>query len=120
MKGGFYMYHYFLSDDERTQLYNEIWEEPIEIVAKRRKLSVYKLKNCCKKLQIPMPTKGYWIKTQAGKEVQIPNLPKVTGKLKRYIHNYIIKYRADLDKLSDKNLIEGSELNIFTKYLYDT
>jgi len=107
------MCFHYMCDDKRTALYNEVWKEPIDIVAKRHNLSDYKLRNCCKTLCIPIPPRGYWIKVRAGEKPPKSSLPKVTGELKKYIHNYIIKYRCNLNELSDEELISGEELYLF-------
>jgi hypothetical protein len=59
-----------------------------------------------------LPYAGYWARIRAGERLSIPALPKVTGELKKYIRNYVIKYRTDIDQLSDDELTSGAELNL--------
>ena len=61
----------------RETLYQEVWESPVTHVAKRYKMSSASLRTICKKLDIPLPTAGYWSKLRAGKEVSKPDLPKL-------------------------------------------
>ncbi|MDQ0220666.1 hypothetical protein ELQ35_05980 [Peribacillus cavernae] len=93
-----------ITADEREQLYNEIWTEPVKIVAKKYEISDVALRKHCSKFGIPLPPRDYWEKVKNGKSVYKPPLPKVTGELKKYIRNYFIKYRCDLKEFSDEEL----------------
>lgn len=61
---------------EREKLYKEIWAEPMIKVAERYNVSDVALKKTCKKLNIPVPGRGYWSKVYAGANITIPPLPK--------------------------------------------
>jgi hypothetical protein len=67
----------------REQLYAEIWESPLVKLAVKYGISAVALGKVCRKLQIPLPGRGYWVKKDSGKPViQIPlpeakNLPIV-------------------------------------------
>jgi cell division protein FtsB len=67
----------------REQLYAEIWESPLVKLAVKYGISAVALGKVCRKLQIPLPGRGYWVKKDFGKPViQIPlpeakNLPIV-------------------------------------------
>ena len=67
----------------REELYKEIWEQPLIKVAPKYGVSAVALGKTCRKLQIPLPGRGYWVKKDFGKPVeQIPlpeakNLPVV-------------------------------------------
>lgn len=102
----------FITADEREALYNEVWAEPLIIVAPRYNMSDNGLRKHCKKLGIPLPSSGYWAKIKAGQKVSKPDLPKVTGELKKYVHNYAIKYRVDIDQLTDADLMNNEELGL--------
>jgi hypothetical protein len=54
---------------DREKIYQEIWSEPIQHVAKRYKLSDVGLAKVCRKLKIPRPGRGYWAIKAAGKVV---------------------------------------------------
>jgi len=51
---------------DREKIYEEIWSEPIQHVAKRYGVSDVGLAKVCKKLNIPRPGRGYWAKKAAG------------------------------------------------------
>lgn len=61
----------------RQQLYEEVWADPVTIVAKRYGLSDVGLAKICRKLKIPLPGLGYWSKLRAGKLVLKGQLPDV-------------------------------------------
>jgi hypothetical protein len=45
---------------ERKKLYQEVWAEPVKIVAWRYGVSDVALAKTCRKLAIPLPGRGYW------------------------------------------------------------
>lgn len=61
----------------REKLYEEVWGEPVVIVAKRYGISDVGLAKICKKLSIPLPTRGYWAKVKAGRIMKKIPLPKL-------------------------------------------
>jgi len=52
---------------DRETLYNEVWTEPVTVVAQRYGLSDVGLAKICRSLTIPLPSRGYWAKIKAGK-----------------------------------------------------
>jgi hypothetical protein len=104
----------FITADERETLYNEVWAEPVITVAKRYNLSDNGLRKHCKRLEIPLPSAGYWARIRAGQKVDKPTLPKVTGELRKHVSNYVIKYKADIKKLSDADLMADQELHLLS------
>ena len=63
---------------DREKIYEEIWSEPIQRVAKRYEISDVGLAKVCKKLKIPRPGRGYWAIKAAGKATpKRPPLPKL-------------------------------------------
>jgi hypothetical protein len=113
-----------VTQKQRETLYNEVWTEPVTIVAKRYNISDNGLRKHCKRLWIPLPPSGYWAKVKAGKKVLKIELPKVRGELKKYVRNYVIKYREDIDQLTDDDLKVDKELSLLTeetkKFIYET
>ncbi len=105
-------FRYSITADEREKLYNEVWTEPVTTVAGRYDLSDNGLRKHCRKYGIPLPPLGYWARVRAGQKVQKSSLPKVTGELKKYIRNYIIKYRPDIDQLPDDVLKKNEDLSL--------
>jgi len=63
---------------DRKKIYDEIWSEPIQHVAKRYNISDVGLAKVCRKLNIPRPGRGYWAIKAAGKPVPTqPPLPQL-------------------------------------------
>jgi hypothetical protein len=54
----------------REELYAEIWEQPLVRVAAKYGISAVMLGKVCRKLQIPLPGRGYWTKKEFGKPVE--------------------------------------------------
>ncbi|MBE6034129.1 MAG: hypothetical protein E7222_05445 [Clostridiales bacterium] len=102
-----------ITAEEREALYNEIWSEPVSTVAKRYDISDTGLRKHCKRLGIPVPPSGYWARVKAGQRVPKQALPKVTGELRKYIRNYAIKYKTNIEKLTDEELMVDEEFSLF-------
>jgi len=66
---------------DRVTLYNEVWTDPVVVVATRYGLSDVGLAKICRSLAIPLPSRGYWAKVKAGKVMGRAPLPdlKQTG-----------------------------------------
>jgi hypothetical protein len=62
----------------REELYKEIWEQPLVKIATKYGISAVALGKVCRKLQIPLPGRGYWVKKEFGKPVE--RLPLLPGK----------------------------------------
>ena len=62
-----------MSQYNRAKLYEEVWKEP---VAKRYGVSDTALAKACRRLNVPLPPRGYWAKVRAGASVSIPALPE--------------------------------------------
>ncbi|QSX09524.1 hypothetical protein J0B03_05530 [Alkalibacter rhizosphaerae] len=84
----------------RLNLYEEVWSDPIMIVAKRYGISDNGLRKRCTVLNIPLPPRGYWAKLKAGKPVPertpLPNFIE-EGKLLSLIYTEEIS----LDQLKE-------------------
>jgi hypothetical protein len=59
----------------REELYAEIWEQPLVKLAPKYGISAVALGKVCRKLQIPLPGRGYWVKKEFGKPVKRLPLP---------------------------------------------
>jgi|BioPla2DNA2_1021312.scaffolds.fasta_scaffold49800_4 hypothetical protein len=55
-----------ITEMDRVNLYNEIWTEPVQTVTKRYDMSDTALRKHCKRLDIPLPYRGYWAKVASG------------------------------------------------------
>lgn len=102
----------YVTQDEREKLYEEIWGKPLSEVAEKYKVSDTTMRKHLKRLMIPIPPRGYWLKIKNGETVQRDELPPVYGILKKYVRNYVIKYRTDIDSLSDAELSSKEELHL--------
>ena len=53
---------------EREKLYEEVWKEPVLVVANRYGVSNVALAKACRKLAVPLPPRGYWARVRAGRK----------------------------------------------------
>jgi hypothetical protein len=63
---------------DRRGLYERVWSEPVEAIAKAWGLSGRGLAKVCKRLRIPVPPRGYWAEAQHGRRparVPLRDLP---------------------------------------------
>ncbi|MCF2650589.1 hypothetical protein [Niallia circulans] len=102
----------FMTQDEREKLYDEVWNKPLAEIAKKYKVSEATMRKHLKRLIIPLPPRGHWQKIINGESVQRIDLPPVSGILKKYIRNYVIKHRTDIDALSEAELSSKEELHL--------
>jgi hypothetical protein len=54
----------------REELYAEVWEQPLVKIAGKYNVSAVMLGKVCRKLQVPLPGRGYWAKKEFGKPVE--------------------------------------------------
>jgi hypothetical protein len=66
---------YLLTQYDRERLYEEVWSEPTQTLARKYGISDVALSKVCKQLHIPKPPRGYWAKKDAGRPV--PRRPKL-------------------------------------------
>ena len=63
---------------DREELYRKVWEQPMLKVAEEYGVSSVALGKTCRKLNIPVPGRGYWAKVANGHRVESkPALPKM-------------------------------------------
>src|SRR5688572_8466680 len=60
----------------RKDLYDLVWSEPMLSLSKKYKISDNGLRKICKRMNIPLPKAGHWIKQQFGKKVRIIPFPE--------------------------------------------
>jgi len=53
----------------REQLYDLVWSEPMQRLAKQIGISDVAIAKHCRKLGVPVPERGHWNKPQVGKPV---------------------------------------------------
>src|SRR5690554_6166693 len=100
----------YVTQDEREQLYEEVWSNPITVVAEKYGVSDTTIRKRLKRLAIPIPPRGYWAKIKNGEPVNKTKLPGVSKHLRKYVKNYVIKFRTDLDKLTEEELSSNEDL----------
>ncbi len=66
-----------LSELTREQLHELVWSTPVAKLAEQFGVSDVAIAKRCKKLFVPRPGRGYWVKLEFGKEVDRPALPPV-------------------------------------------
>ena len=59
----------------RHELYEQVWSQPMTLLARQYGISDVTLAKICRKLGIPYPGRGYWRKKQTGKVVKQLPLP---------------------------------------------
>jgi hypothetical protein len=60
----------------RETLYEQVWKTPISRLAADYGISDVALAKICKKLDVPIPGRGYWARVTNGQKVKQPKLPK--------------------------------------------
>ncbi|WP_426336769.1 hypothetical protein ACN9MY_01800 [Pseudoduganella sp. R-31] len=69
---------------DRETLYNEVWLEPVTVVAERYGLSDVGLAKICRAWAIPLPSRGYWAKVNAGRIMRQVPLPPLEQPIRRF------------------------------------
>ena len=62
---------------DRETLYNEVWTDPVTVVARRYGLLDVGVTKICRALAIPLPSRGYWAKVKAGRVMGRAPPPKL-------------------------------------------
>lgn len=102
----------YMTQDEREKLYEEVWDYPLAEIAEKYEISEATMRKHLKRLKIPLPPRGYWQRIANGESVQKIDLPPVIGELKKYIRNYVIRFRTDIDEISDEELSSKVDLHL--------
>ena len=66
-----------MSRYDRAVLYEQVWAQPVQVVAKSYGISGVGLGKVCRKLHVPVPPRGYWARIRSGDRVGKPRLPKL-------------------------------------------
>ena len=69
-----------MSRYDRAALYEQVWSQPAQEVAKSYGISGVRLGKVCRKLQVPVPPRGYWARVQNGYSVTKPPLTKLSDR----------------------------------------
>jgi hypothetical protein len=62
---------------DRDQLYRDVWSQPLTSLMTKYHVSAVAIGKTCRKLQVPLPGRGYWAKKAHGHPVVQMPLPKV-------------------------------------------
>jgi hypothetical protein len=81
----------------RTELYEQVWAEPVRTVAKRYSISDVALGKICRKLRVPVPGRGYWARKAAGKVPARPSLRPLPEGMATEIQVYQRRHTAGPD-----------------------
>ena len=65
---------------KREELYQQVWCTPMMRLAKQYDVSGNRLATICKKLEVPVPPRGYWARKTHGYSDRQPPLPKPSSK----------------------------------------
>jgi hypothetical protein len=90
----------------REQLYEQVWSVPIWTLCQQYGLSDNGLRKICKRLNVPVPPRGYWAKVEAGHKVRKVALPKDAQQSVAQIHVAPKPERTEADDEDDAWLAE--------------
>jgi hypothetical protein len=62
---------------QRDTLYVEVWQEPVSVLAEKYGISDVALAKIGRKLNVPLPPRGYWARVRSGYRDTKPALPKL-------------------------------------------
>jgi hypothetical protein len=62
---------------DRKALYDQVWSQPVQVVAKSFSISGAALAKTCRKLRVPVPSRGYWVRLRSGQKARKPPLPEL-------------------------------------------
>jgi len=71
---------------ERRRLYEQVWSAPVSQVAKQYLVSDVALAKLCRRLDVPVPGRGYWARVAAGQEVKRIPLPRGRTGQPEHVH----------------------------------
>ena len=98
---------------DREKLYDEVWNEPALIVAKRYGISGVALGKTCRRLGVPLPPRGYWARIRAGRRVPpqppLPAYERAAGT--QPTRRLSARSDARADKVTDEKGGQGPEVS---------
>ena len=62
---------------DRKALYDQVWSQPTQVVAKSFGITGTALAKTCRKLRVPVAPRGYWARLRSGQKVRKPPLPEL-------------------------------------------
>lgn len=85
----------------REQLYEQVWSVPIWTLCVQYGLSDNGLRKVCRRLNVPVPKRGYWAKVEAGKKVRKAALSEVAKQSVAHIRVGPKPVRTEADDQDD-------------------
>ena len=85
----------------REELYNLVWSQPMTKLSKQLGLSDVGLAKICKRLNIPRPEQGHWLRSRKGSPVKVKALPPM--------HDPSL-LRVEIEKREKKEKIQEQQL----------
>lgn len=67
----------------REKLYEEVWTNPVVVVATQYGVSDVAIHKVCKTLNVPVPPRGYWARVRAGEKLEKTPLPETDSMTKK-------------------------------------
>src|SRR4051812_40394048 len=103
----------------REELYEKVWSEPMQRLAKQYGLSDVGLAKACRRMRVPLPGRGYWAKKQFGKPVRRTPLPKLAASAAPTLREFVVRepgvsldtQEAPTGPVADQQRFEESEEN---------
>ncbi len=91
----------------REELFEQIWSKPTTKLAMEYGISDVGLAKICKKLNIPRPPKGYWLRKYPGKP---PTLPPTKGPTEHVIQKWVMPaLELDSAQKSEREMLIDQE-----------
>lgn len=109
----------------RSDLYEQVWETPMIRLASQYGISDKGLAKICKKLNVPVPPRGYWATIKSGIKLNKPKLPRIkegspeTHTLSTYTHG--VRFSNKLEGVSDAAaelitlILEGAPIKVMSR-----
>lgn len=69
-----------MSRYDRKALYEQVWSQPVQVVAKSYGISGVRLGKVCRTLYVPVPPRGYWARVENGYVTKRPRLPELSAR----------------------------------------
>jgi hypothetical protein len=84
----------------REKLYEDVWTRPVTQVAKDIGISDVAVAKICRKLNVPVPARGYWARVAAGQPRKKPALPPASSTTPQ--SHRLRRWRAPVDPIEVK------------------
>jgi hypothetical protein len=94
-------------DSLRESLREEVWKDPVRVVARRYGISDVALAKRCKRLGIPVPPRGHWMKVRANPSVS--DGPAASAPLSNRVNQQTKRATAKHPVLRDKRVSRSEQ-----------